>query len=188
MKRIETDRLIVRNFKPEDWKDLQEYVSYEEVIKYEEDWDTSDEGCKSYTKFFSKGDTFWAVELKDSKKVIGHVYFNRAKPERFLTWDLGYIFNPLFYGKGYATEGCNAILQYGFEKLGMHRAVAKCNPDNITSWRLLERISMRKEGLCKKAVTIKTTETGQPIWWDEYIYSILSEEWKRFECKYIEQI
>ncbi|MBB6631644.1 GNAT family N-acetyltransferase [Clostridium algidicarnis] len=30
------------------------------------------------------------------------------------------MFNPLFYGKGYATEGCNAILEYGFEKLGMH--------------------------------------------------------------------
>lgn len=184
MKRIETDRLIVRNFKPQDWKDLQEYVSYEEVVKYEEDWDTSDQECQNYAKFFSQEDTFWAVELKENNKVIGHVYFNRTEPEHFLTWDLGYIFSPLFSKKGYATEACNAILQYGFEKLGMHRVVAKCNPDNVASWKLLERLSMRKEGLCKKAVAIKTTVDGNPIWWDEYVYSMLEEEWKTFKCKY----
>ncbi|WP_354087862.1 GNAT family N-acetyltransferase [Clostridium algidicarnis] len=45
---------------------------------------------------------------------------------------------------GYATKACNEILQYGFEKLGIHTAVAKCNADNKLSRRLFERPSMRK--------------------------------------------
>lgn len=188
MKIIETERLLVRNFKIEDWCDLQEYISQEEVLKFESEWDITDEGCKDAVKYFSKGDTFWAVELKQSGKMIGHVYFKQAEPNEFMTWDLGYIFNPAYYGNGYATEACKGIVQCGFDNLDVHRVSAKCNPDNVSSWKLLERLSMRREGHCVKSVTFKKTVDGQPIWWDEYEYAILSDEWCDYEYKFTEFI
>lgn len=51
-----------------------------------------------------------------------------------------------------------------------------CNPENTASWRLLERISMRREGYLKKSVFFKKTIDGKPIWQDTYQYAILAEE------------
>ncbi|QVK20749.1 GNAT family N-acetyltransferase [Mycoplasmatota bacterium] len=183
---IETERLLVRNFKEEDWKDLQEYIIEEEVLKFESDWDSTDEGCKKAAMSLSQSNAFWAVELKTKGKMIGHVYFNQAMPKKFLSWNLGYIFNPKYYGKGYATEACKAIIQYGFDNLQIHRVSARCNPDNIKSWKLLERILMRREGNLKKSYFIKRNNNGDPIWWDEYEYGILREEWEDIEYKIIE--
>lgn len=173
---IETKRLVVRQFKAADWKDLHEYLSQESVLKYEPETVSNEEDCKSIANERSQGDLFWAVCLKDTNKMIGHVYFGQKEPREFLTWVIGYIFNPAYYGKGYATEACQRILKYSFEELGAHRVIALCNPENVSSWKLLERLSMRREGVLKKEVFFKTTESGQPIWQDTYQYAILKEE------------
>jgi RimJ/RimL family protein N-acetyltransferase len=72
--------------------------------------------------------------------------FNQEEPIEFKTWELGYGFNPKFYGQGYATEACKRILKYGFEEKNAHRIVAEVNVKNESSWKLLERLSMRREG------------------------------------------
>lgn len=180
---IETERLIVRNFKPEDWLDLQEYVSRQEVLKFEPHWDPSDEACQKAAQDFSGGDTFIVSELKGSGKMIGHVYFHRLEPAAFMTWELGYIFNPQYQGQGYATESCKAVLQYAFDIYKTHRVIAKCNPVNVRSWKLMERLGMRREGCGLKCVTHTKSSDGSPVWWDEYQYAILAEEWSGFECK-----
>ncbi|MDT8718360.1 GNAT family N-acetyltransferase [Clostridium sp. 19966] len=181
---IETERLLVRNFKAEDWKDLQDYLLQKEIYEFEREWDTSDEAVKKSVDRFSEGNVFWAVELKKSSKMVGHIYFNKTEPEDFMTWELGYIFNPKYQGNGYATEACKALLQYAFERLNAHRIVADCNPENTKSWRLMERLSMRREGHYLKSATFKKTEDGKPIWWDGYEYGILEEEWQTFPCSY----
>lgn len=177
MKILETERLFVRNFRPEDWQDLQEYVQQKEIFKFEPEWDVTEEGCKNACSYFSKENIFWAVELKESGKMIGHLYFNRTKPEAFMNWELGYIFNLSYQGNGYATEGSRRLIQYAFEELGAHRVSATCSPLNTASWKLLERLEMRREGHSLKRVTFKKTPQGEPIWWDEYAYAILQEEW-----------
>lgn len=173
---METERLIIRQFVPEDWEDLYEYLSQENVLKYEPGTVSNEEDCKYMAIERSQGNHFWAVCLKSTNKMIGHVYFEQKEPKGFLTWLLGYIFNPQYYGKGYATEACQRLLKYGFEELGAHRVMALCNPENAASWRLLERLMMRREGMFKKAAFFKTTENGQPIWQDTYQYAILKEE------------
>ncbi|MBP7175106.1 MAG: GNAT family N-acetyltransferase [Thermoclostridium sp.] len=174
---LETERLFVRSFKPEDWRDLQEYISREEVMRFESPWDRSDEGMHKAAEDFSKGDDFWAVELKSTGKMIGHLYFGRTGPESFRTRMIGYIFNNCFHGNGYATEACRALLSYAFNNSGVHRVVGLCSPENKPSWKVMERLNMRREGHSLKAVTFRTNEAGQPIWWDEYRYAILAEEW-----------
>lgn len=175
--KMETERLWVRNFMEDDWKGLYEYLSIKEVLRYEPGDVSSEEDCKKMCIERSQGNVFWAVCLKENGKMIGHLYFNQADPHEFLTWELGYIFNPEYYGKGYATEASRRLLQYGFEELGAHRIIAMCSPDNAPSWKLLERLSMRREGYFKKKAFFRNGINGEPLWLDVYEYAILSEEW-----------
>jgi RimJ/RimL family protein N-acetyltransferase len=184
---IETDRLFVRNFKAEDWKDLQEYLSREEVMRFESAWDTSDEGMRKAAVELSRGNSFWACELKSTGKMVGHVYFGKEQPEAFNTWMLGYIFNNDYYGNGYATEACKAVLEYAFKVMGVHRIIAKCSPENNASWKLLERLGMRQEGRSLRCASIKKTPSGEPVWWDEFLYAMLSVEWPGYPVKVSEK-
>ncbi len=119
---------------------------------------------------------FWAVCLKESGKLIGNLYFKQQEPNEGLTWELGYVFNPAYYGRGYATEAARRILRYGFEQLNAHRVIAMCNPDNTKSWKLLERLNMRRESHLIQNIFFKYDVQGMPIWTDTYEYAILRRE------------
>jgi len=157
--------------------DLYEYLSQEEVVKYEPYDVFTEMQCKKEAAIRARSEAFLAVCLKDRCKLIGNIYFARQEPKEFATWELGYVFNPEFYGKGYATEGCRAVIDYGFRYLKVRRVVAMCNPDNISSWRLLERLNMRREGHLLKNIYFKVNKNGEPLWSDTYEYAILAEEW-----------
>lgn len=178
MLNMETERLVIRNFVPGDSEDLHEYLSQKEVLRYEPGSVSNLEECKNMANERSQSNIFLAVCLKDSDKMIGHIYFNQKNPVEFLTWEIGYIFNPKYYGNGYATEACQKILQYGFEDLGAHRIIGMCNPENTASWKLMERLMMRREGHHPKIAFFRRTTDGKPIWHDAYQYAILAEEWK----------
>lgn len=173
---LETDRLVIRRFCYDDWENLYKYLSQETVVKYEPYNVLSEEECKEEAEYRSKSDAFFAVCLKENNKLIGYVYFNQQGSKEFLTWEIGYVFNPSYYGNGYATEACKRVLKYGFEELGAHRAIGKCRPENASSLRLLERLSMIREGHFRKLAFFRRSNEGQPIWHDAYQYSILDEE------------
>lgn len=185
MNALETERLILRKFTYDDWKELYKYLSQETVVKYEPyDVFTEDE-CKQEAINRSKQEAFWAVCLKENNKLIGNIYFQQQDPKEFLTWEIGYVFNPTYYGKGYATESCRRILDYGFLELKAHRIIAMCNPENTASWKLLERLNMRREGHLRKNIFFKYNEKGMPIWNDTYEYAILAYEMLSFHrCEY----
>jgi len=174
---MEAERLFIKKFNKDDWKDLYEYLSQESVVKYEPYGVYNEDECRQEAENRSKNDAFWAVYLKENNKLIGNVYFQQQEPKEFLLWEIGYVFNPAYYGKGYATEACKRVLKYGFEQLGAHRVIGKCNPENSASWKLLERLSMRQEGHFKKPAYFKKTVDGKAIWHDAYQYAILDEEW-----------
>lgn len=175
---LETDRLFLRRFCSDDWRGLYEYLSHEEVVKFEPYNVLNEEECKQEAIDRSHNDAFWAVCLKENGKLIGNVYFQRQEPEEFMTWEIGYVFNPKYYGKGYATEACKRVMKYAFEQLGAHRIIGRCDPENLSSWRLMERLSMRREGYFKKPAFFKKSADGKPIWHDAYQYSILEEEFR----------
>jgi RimJ/RimL family protein N-acetyltransferase len=52
-----------------------------------------------------------------------------------------------------------------------------CNPENADSWRLLERLGMRREGFFRKKAFFRTDEAGNPLWHDAYEYAVLEESW-----------
>ncbi len=120
--------------------------------------------------------------FKKNNKLIGNVYFAQQEPKDFLTWELGYVFNSFYHGKGYATEACKRIIEFGFIELAARRIVAMCNPENIASWKLMERLNMRREGHLLKNIYFKKDVKGKPIWNDTYEYAILSDEYVK-SCK-----
>jgi RimJ/RimL family protein N-acetyltransferase len=180
---MKTERLIIRKFSNDDWHDLYEYLSQETVVKYEPYGVLNEEECKQAAIRRSQNDAFWAVCLKENNKLIGNIYFKQLEPEEFMTWEIGYVFNPAYHGKGYATEAGKRILEYGFEQISAHRIIGKCNPENTPSWRLMERLLMRREGHFKKPAFFKKSPEGKPIWHDAYQYSILDEEFLSMKLK-----
>lgn len=174
MQQLETERLVIRRFKEEDWKDLYEYLSDEEVVRYEPYQAFSIEASQNEAKSRAESPAFLAVCLKENNKLIGNIYF--AKQE-FKTWEIGYVFNRSYQGRGYATEAANAVIAYGFNTRGARRIVAMCNPLNTASWRLLERLGMRREGHLKQNIYFKKDEEENPIWSDTYEYAILKDEY-----------
>lgn len=176
--RLETNRLILRRFTPDDWKDLYDYLSKEEVVRFEPYSVFDEESCRREAVNRSGNEAFLAVCLKTGGKVIGNVYFQQTEPAEFLTWEIGYVFNPDYSGRGYATEAVAEMLRYGFEKLHARRIVAGCNTENAPSWRLLERLSMRKEAMFEKVAFFKRDKAGEPLWFDAFSYAIREEEYR----------
>jgi len=174
---METARLHIRPFRPDDWPDLYAYLSLEEVVKYEPYGVFTEEACRQEALSRAQNSAFWAVCLKDSGKLIGNVYL--AKQE-FDTWELGFVFNKGYQGNGYATEAAFALVDDVFKNQHARRVTAQCNPLNRPSWKLLERLGMRREGYLIQNVYFKKDASGAPIWADTFEYGILSSEWLAF--------
>ncbi len=173
---METARLTIRKFSPDDWQDLFEYLSQEEVVKYEPYVVFTQDQSKQEAVNRSNNPDFWAVCLQDTGKLIGNIYLSNTD---FETWELGYVFNKDYQKKGYATEAAKALVDDLFTHHNAHRVIAMCNPLNVTSWKLLERLGMRREGILIKNIWFKKDKNNNPIWQDTYEYAILKEEWQQ---------
>lgn len=88
--------------------------------------------------------------------------------------ELGWVLDPAFTGHGYASEAVRALLDACFGQLGVRRVVANCFLDNEASWRLMERLGMRRE---VQAVAESLHRSGR--WLDTVAYAILADEWPR---------
>lgn len=174
MENIISNRLIIRQFRESDWKDLYEYLSDEEVVKYEPYAVFSEKQAKKEAVSRAANDSFYAVCLKEDDKLIGNLYLSKGE---FDTWELGYVFNRKYQGQGYATESALKLMEHAFNEFGARRIIAMCNPENIHSWKLLERLHMRREGYLKQNIFFKIDNNGEPIWVDTYEYAILKSEW-----------
>lgn len=170
---IYTENLLIRNHKESDWEDLYEYLSLEEIYTYEPGGPISIEDSKSIIKERSKESKFLAVVLRSSSKMIGHLYFNQLDPKHFMTWELGYIFNPKYQGEGYCSEASLAISKYAFNELNAHKITAYSNIKNTASWKVLEKIGMDREGLIKQKGFFRKDKDGNPLWNDCYLYGLL---------------
>jgi len=86
--------------------------------------------------------------------------------------ELGWVLDPGYTGRGYATEAIRAVIDVCFGPLGLRRVHAGCFADNEPSWRLMERLGMRREEFSRKTALHRS---GQ--WLDGMNYGILAEEW-----------
>jgi RimJ/RimL family protein N-acetyltransferase len=171
---FETSRLVIRRFRPDDWPDLHEYLSDPAVVRYEPYPVYTEAESQREAASRAGSEAFWAVCLKEDGKLIGNLYFAR---QAFDTWELGYVFNRQYQGKGYAIEAARKLVDYAFREGGARRIIAMCDPRNEHSWRLLERLGMRREGHFLQTGYFKTDAHGNPLWHDTYEYAVLASEW-----------
>ena len=143
----ETARLIIRNFGADDWQDLQEMiVKYQETeyAKYEPTWPTASQDIKGIVKWFADGDSYLAVCLKVTGKLIGFIAIDRRDNDEGRVHNLGYIFHPDYAGQGYATEGCRTVMRYLFDELTADGILTGTHPANEPSVRLLKKLRLNE--------------------------------------------
>ena len=87
--------------------------------------------------------------------------------------ELGWALRPEDTGRGYATEAVEAALRICFEDLRLRRVTASCFTANTASYRLMERVGMRRE-----ARTVKNALHPSGEWMDGFGYALLAEEWR----------
>ena len=84
---------------------------------------------------------------------------------------LGYMIDPAHAGRGHATEIARALLDIAFADLGLRRVTAECFADNVASWRVMEKLGMRRE-----QHGVSDSWHAELGWVDGYTYAMLAEE------------
>ena len=175
MATIETQRLILRSFEEKDYDDLYEFLSQRREAQVEAYPGITYENGREHLKYRLGSADFFALELKQTGKVIGNVYYGARD---FDAREIGYIVNQDHQRRGYAKEALTAVLAWGFEQ-GLHRAYAECDPRNECSWRLLEKMGFQREALLRQNVWFQKDSAGNPLWQDTYVYAMLLEDFEK---------
>jgi RimJ/RimL family protein N-acetyltransferase len=175
---IETERLTLRAFTRGDVDAVFAYRQREDVARYLFDGPMSRESCAEAVQtrigqiaLAAENDRITLAVVRRSDDVL--------VGEITLIWrsvvshqgEIGYVFNPAFHGQGYAIEAVRALVALGLRGFGLHRIYARCDPRNAPSYRLMERLGMRREAHFREQALLK----GE--WTDEYIYALLAREW-----------
>ena len=175
---VETARLFLRRVQPGDERALFEIYGDQDNAEFEffSAW-TFDQTCDLVQTqcFVSPGDPgvafFLAAIERASQVLIGSVQVTILDPEDGQA-ELGFSFKRRYCGRGYATEAVNAALGYAFNSMDLHRIYAGVDSRNERSWKLMERIGMRRE-----AHFVHANRSGDQ-WLDDYTYAMLEHEWQ----------
>jgi RimJ/RimL family protein N-acetyltransferase len=175
---IVTERLRLRPFTRGDVDGVFAYRRREDVARYLFDVPLSRDDCAEAIQqrigqvaLQAEGDKIvLGVELAETSALIGEVSLIwRSVDAR--QGEMGWIFDPVHHGHGYATEAANALLDLGFGPGDMHRVSARCDVRNTASWRLMVRLGMRREAHFREHALFKSE------WDEEFVYAMLRREW-----------
>jgi RimJ/RimL family protein N-acetyltransferase len=146
METIRSDRLVIRNFSPQDWVELRAMiVLYQgtDSARYDHKWPTSSEEIQGITVWFAGTDSYLAVYLKTAPTLIGFIAIDRRDDQEDKVHNLGFIFHPDYQGQGFAAEACRAVMRYLFDRMGVDRILTGTHPANQSSVRLLKRLGLK---------------------------------------------
>ena len=155
---IETDRLRLAPIKAMDSSLVSDYFTINRAFHekwsqtHGDDYFTS-KAQRSYlkadAKSYSQGRLlpFWIFEKSNHNRILGRVSLFNFAFGGMMSCTIGYHLDKEYTSKGYMTEAVNAIVDFAFEELNIHRIEAYVMPDNGASIRLLERCGFQSEGL-----------------------------------------
>ena len=174
---LETKRLILREFVSGDFDAVQTYASDPEVCRFMSWGPNSESETRAFLSRMIEAQASEprkgydiAVALQKSERIIGTCGLTIGSIEHRRA-ELGYCFNREYWNQGYATEAARAMIDFGFRRLCSHRIYAYCDPDNLGSVRVLEKLGLHREGLLREHQFVK----GH--WRDADLYAILEQEW-----------
>lgn len=168
---LETKRLWIREYRPEDWESVHAYASDPEVVRYMLWGPNSEEETRAFVQEVLRAandhprtDYDLALVTKDGNQLIGgcSLVLDGQNGE------IGYCLHPAYWRQGYASEATRELIRWAFAKKGLHRISATCRPDNKGSAGVLEKVGMVREGHLREHLYSK----GR--FHDSYLYAILA--------------
>ncbi|UCB43519.1 MAG: GNAT family N-acetyltransferase [Dehalococcoidales bacterium] len=173
---LETKRLILRELQESDFKAVHAYGADPEVVVYMPFGPNTKDDTKEYLKRVLNQQkeqprivyTLALVRREDNKLIGSCSILVRSESNKEA--EMGYILNRSYWNHGYITEAAKRLLRFGFEQLGLHRIYATCDPANVASFKVMEKIGMKREGLLRQ----HKLQKGK--WRDSFLYSILEQE------------
>jgi ribosomal-protein-alanine N-acetyltransferase len=192
-KELRTPRLLLRHFSSKDVEDLMEYSADPEWARYQcnilphpysrrdaetltamfsdpASWERGHAGLPSCASGAGLLQVFAVVF--ESKVVADVVLNQRADDLQNERCELAYSLSRRYWGKGLITEASRAALGWAFPTFSLNRVFATCDPRNVGSWRVLEKLGMRREGHLRNHI----------VWQGEardlLYYGVLRSEWK----------
>ena len=176
---LESERLVLRTFKESDLHNVHEMLQKPESTifnptSYSNDKNETQkliDNWKSETKTEEVRKKFtFLIETNIDNNFIGIIGIDILKLH-YKNAEIWYKLSPEIWGKGYATEAVERIIQFGFEELKLHRIEAGCAIDNIASYKVMEKSGMIREAHRRKLLPLKSG------WSDNYEYAILEEDY-----------
>ncbi|MDM5291860.1 GNAT family N-acetyltransferase [Peribacillus simplex] len=175
MKKLDTERLLLRSITIDDSGRIEEMAGDFEVAKstlniphpYPEG---SAVGFIESVLSAEKNNKIVAFGIteKESNLLIGLININLLEP--FSRGELAYWVGREYWGKGYGTEATKALLEYGFNELHLNKIFAASFTSNPGSWRIMEKVGLKYEGTLKQHVA----RFGQ--FYDLAYYGMLKDE------------
>ena len=181
--RLETERLILREWRKADCDDLVEGLNNLDVSRWlaRVPFPYTAACAANWIAFYAKGvdeandqsDYFFAIELKDGNKVIGGTSLERIS--RFHgTAGGGIWLNARYHGFGYGTEAFDRRIAFAFDELGLRRLENGFFEGNDASWRMQEKLGYVREGVRRQGMRC----LADGLIKDEILTGLLKEEWR----------
>lgn len=179
-----TERLTLRPVTPDDFEALWQIRRQESVGRWmsssSSDWDR-------FVEVMSDADRMaktLVIEREDpaGTRLIGDLMLapedawaqsEIAEQARGVQAEIGWCLDPAAEGNGYATEAVRELIRISFDELGLRRVTALCFAANEPSWRLMERVGMRRE-----AYNVADSLHRSGKWMDGMTYALLADEWR----------
>lgn len=179
--KLETQRLLMRPFSSDDKELIFNVMKDKEMFEYtpDEPWHSIENAEEFinlvlwlYDSEYETFKHFFAVIEKESGKLIGvcgvgGIDYDRSENEVL------YHIGKEYWGKGYATEAAQAMLEYSFEQLGLSKVIGVVHPDNNASNRVMEKIGLKRIG------TISGLDKEHAYFNGEYLYSMSIGEYHK---------
>lgn len=182
---IKTKRLILRPWKKEDFalfaemnKDPRVREYFPTLLTREE----SDEQAAKFQKHIQEtGWGIWAAEVPGIADFIGFIGIQPVKFAPFTSSvEIGWRLAHQFWGRGYAPEGAEAALEFGFERLNLPEIIAFTPTQNVRSMKVMEKIGMKRDN--QLDFDHPAVEAGHPLK-PHVLYRIKENEWKHTHGK-----
>ncbi|MFJ7667233.1 GNAT family N-acetyltransferase [Lysinibacillus sp. NPDC097195] len=173
---LKGDRIILREMKEQDWEEVHAYASQPIVCQFQPWGPNSEKESQEFVKqvlvdAMKNPRSRFVFAVMEKERLIGAGEIN-IRDFGNHQGEIGYIVHPDYWAKGYATEVSKMLIEFGFRTLHLHRIFATCDPRNVGSVKVLEKIGMTNEGRLREALLVKDG------WRDSLLYSILKREWQ----------
>ncbi|OGU62416.1 MAG: hypothetical protein A2V66_17155 [Ignavibacteria bacterium RBG_13_36_8] len=172
---ISTKRTLLKLLSVDNAKDLYAYRSLPEVYKYQSWFPKNISDAEDFIKDYSSHHDFevegwkqFGIFLIEDNTLIGDCGCC-IQPDNQA--EIGYTISPQYQRKGLGSEVVESLINFLFRELSLRKIIAKTDPENIGSIKVLEKFGFRKEAHLVRSVQIR----GE--WKDDLVYVILREDW-----------